>query len=137
MSNGRGKKVPERNIMGNVMMSPPTPADSTLFVTVPTSIPRETKNRGPIIRKGITAALIETCAEKKSLPNKVIKKNEMMERTTYQITLEVSHSPFVSGVKDSCLKNFDFLYSEEMLTMENIGLVRIEKPTRPGIRKSM
>ena len=29
------------------------------------------------------------------------------------------------------------MYSEEMLTSENIGLASIEKPIKPGIRKSM
>ena len=48
-----------------------------------------------------------------------------------------SHSIFVSGVRESCLKSFVFLYSEEMLTKENIGLVSIEKPIKPGIMKSM
>ena len=49
---------------------------------------------------------------------------------------EMSHSIFVSGVSDSCLKSFVLLYSEEMLTSENIGLTSMEKPTEPGIRKS-
>ena len=53
----------------------------------------------------------------------------------YHITLEVSHSIFVSGVSDSCLKIFVFLYSEDMLTIENIGLTSMAKPIKPGTKK--
>ena len=53
------------------------------------------------------------------------------------IIFDASHSIFVSGVSESCLNSFVFLYSEEMLTSENIGLVRIENPIKPGMRKSM
>ncbi len=62
---------------------------------------------------------------------------EMIERNVYQTILAVSHSVFVKGVSDNCLKNLDFLYSLEMLTMENIGLVRTLNPISPGTRKSM
>src|SRR5579872_4144717 len=117
-----GKKVPERNIMGKVMMFPMTPADSTLFVTIPTSIPRETKKSGPTIKNGMIAAERPTWAWNAAVPKAYIKTNEMIEIAMYQMTLETSHSPFVSGVSDNCLKNFDFLYSDEMFTIENMGL---------------
>ena len=38
---------------------------------------------------------------------------------------------------DICLISFVFLYSEVMLTMENMGLTSMEKPISPGTRKSM
>ena len=72
------------------------------------------------------------CALKASVPTVVIKIKEIIESTMYQMTLETSHSPFVRGVRESCLKNLDFLYSEEMFTMENMGLVKMEKPIKPG-----
>src|SRR6266571_328893 len=108
-----GKKVPERNIIGKVIRFPTTAADSTLLLTIPTSIPRDTKNSGPITKK------------------------EIIPRTTYQIIFEVNHSVLVSGVKDSCLNSLVFLYSLLMLTRLNIGLVSTENPISPGMRKSM
>src|SRR5712692_3540569 len=132
-----GKKVPDRNIIGNVIRFPTTAADSTLFVTVPTSIPRETKKSGPITRNGRIKADIPMWAPKSPIPTTVISKNERIERMVYHMILEVSHSPFVNGVSDSCLNSFLFLYSEDMLTRENIGLVSTVNPTRPGTRKSM
>ena len=49
--------MPERNIMGKVIRLPTTAADSTLFETVPTSIPSETKRNGPRSRNGMIAAV--------------------------------------------------------------------------------
>src|SRR5664280_1916002 len=132
-----GKKVPARNIMGNVTMLPMTPAVSGFFVTVPTSIPSAAKSIGPRMRKGINQGVIATCAPKANMPTPTISKKPAIVKTMYQMTLDASHSIFVSGVSESCLNSFVFLYSEEMLTSENIGLVSIEKPIKPGIKKSM
>src|SRR6266516_2765720 len=132
-----GKKVPERNIIGNVIRLPTTAADSTLLLIIPTSIPRDTKNSGPITKNGSIINLYSRCAPKSAAPTWVIRKNEIIPRTTYQITFEVSHSVLVRGVRDSCLNSFVFLYSLLMLTRLNIGLVRTETPTSPGMRKSM
>ena len=129
--------MPERNIIGNVTMLPITPAVSGLFVTVPTSIPRAAKSIGPKIRKGISPTDKVTCAPKAKTPTPTINRKPAIVKTMYHRTFELSHSIFVSGVSDSCLNSFVFLYSEEMLTNENIGLVSIENPIKPGIRKSM
>ena len=66
------KNVPERNIIGNVIRLPTTAADSTLLVRVPTSIPRETKKRGPITRNGKTSGVMPAWAPKRVIPTNVI-----------------------------------------------------------------
>src|SRR5205809_5289447 len=132
-----GKKVPERNIIGNVIRFPTTAADSTLLLTIPTSIPSDTKNSGPITRNGIIIKAQSRCAPKSATPTWVIRKKEITPSTTYQITFEVSHSVLVRGVRDNCLNSFVFLYSLLILTRLNIGLVRTENHTSPGARKSM
>ena len=132
-----GKNVPARNIMGNVTMLPMTPAVSGFFVTVPTNMPSAAKSIGPKTKKGINQGVIATCAPKAKIPTPTINKKPAIVKTMYHIILEISHSIFVSGVRESCLNSFVFLYSEEMLTKENIGLVSIEKPIKPGIKKSM
>ena len=63
-----------------------------------------------------------------------MRKKETNVRPMYQIILETSHSVFVSGVRESCLKILSRLYWELMLTRANIGLVSTEKPMRPGTR---
>src|SRR5450756_630424 len=132
-----GKKVPERNIIGKVTMFPITPAVSGFLVTVPTSMPREANSIGPKMRKGMSQTVKVMFAPKARVPTTTMNTKDIDDSTMYHIILEVNHSIFVSGVSDSCLNSFVFLYSEEMLTSENIGLTSIEKPMRPGTRKSM
>jgi len=123
--------------MGNVTMLPMTPAVSGFLVTVPTNIPSAAKSIGPKIRNGSNQGVNITCAPNAKIPTPTISKKPAIVKTIYHIILDASHSIFVSGVSESCLNSFDFLYSEEMLTKENIGLVSIEKPIKPGIMKSM
>src|SRR5450759_3204548 len=129
-----GKNVPERNIIGKVTRFPTTAADSTLFETVPTSIPSETKRNGPSSRNGTISREKVMWAPSKPTPRAVIRKKEIIVRRTYHLSLESSYSVFVRGVSESCLKTLSRLYWELMFTRANIGLVRTEKPTRPGTR---
>src|SRR4030067_1241135 len=132
----RGKNVPDRNIIGKVIMLPMTLAVSTLFVMVPTSMPREQNIIGPRIKNGMSQTVRVMLAWNTKIPTATMSKKEIVDKMMYHITFEASHSNFVSGVKDSCLKSLFFLYSAEMLTIENIGLTSIENPIKPGIRKS-
>src|SRR3989304_8227166 len=132
-----GKNVPERNIIGKVTMFPIMPAVSMLLVTVPTSMPSEAKSIGPKTKKGMSHNVKLTFAPYAKTPTATISRKETADRKMYQITLDISHSIFVRGVRESCLNSFIFLYSEDMLTSENMGLTRMENPMRPGIRKSM
>jgi hypothetical protein len=131
-----GKNVPARNIIGKVMTCPTTLAVSVLLVTVPTSMPIEEKSIGPRTRNGMSHSVNVMCAPKAKTPTAAISKKESTDKNMYQRTFEDSHSILVIGVKDNCLNNFVFLYSDDMFTRENIGLTSIEKPMRPGIRKS-
>ena len=132
-----GKNVPDKNIIGNVIMLPTTLAVSTLFVTVPTSMPSEQKSIGPRMKKGISQIVRVMFAPNTKTPTATMSKKEITDRKMYQRTLDASHSNLVSGVKDNCLNSLFFLYSEEMLTIENMGLISMEKPMSPGTRKSM
>jgi hypothetical protein len=131
-----GKNVPERNIMGKLMTFPITLAVSGFFVNVPTSMPIEEKSIGPRIKKGISHTVSVMLAFQTKIPTETMSKKLSVERKMYQSTFEASHSILVSGVKDNCLNSFDFLYSELMLTSENMGLINTENPMSPGIRKS-
>src|SRR6266567_1620373 len=104
-----GKKVPDRNIIGKVIRLPTTAADSTLLLTVPTSIPRETKNKGPNTRNGRIRRETAMWAPNRYVPTVVIRRKERIDRNVYQNIFEVNHSVFVNGVRDNCLKNLDFL----------------------------
>ena len=132
-----GKNVPERNIIGKVTMFPIIPAVSGFLVTIPTSMPNDAKSIGPKIRKGISQIVSVICAPKAQMPTTTMSRKQNVDKVMYQITLDANHSILVRGVKLSCLKSFVFLYSEDILTRENIGLMSIEKPMSPGIRKSM
>lgn len=132
-----GKNVPDKNIIGKVITFPITLAVSTLFVNVPTNMPNEAKSIGPRTRNGISQTVNMMLAPKTKIPTATISRKEIVDRHMYHKTLDASHSSLVSGVKDNCLNNFVFLYSEDMLTRENMGLTSMEKPTSPGTRKSM
>src|SRR5919205_2256528 len=110
---------------------------STLFATIPMTIPSEAKNMGPRIRNGMIQTDKKTCAPKPNAPTPTISTKEITPRKIYQSTFDTSHSPLDRGVSESCLKSLSFLYNEDMLTSENIGLVRMENPIKPGIKKSM
>jgi hypothetical protein len=99
-------------------------------------MPNEEKSIGPRIRKGISQIVSVMCAPKAKIPTTTMSKKLNVDKVIYQITLDANHSILVRGVKLSCLKSFVFLYSEDILTRENIGLTSIEKPMSPGIRKS-
>ena len=128
--------MPARNIIGKVIMFPIIPAVSGFLVIVPTSIPSEAKSIGPKIRKGISQKVNSIWASKTKIPVKAINRKLATVNVMYHIIFDINHSILVSGVKLNCLKSFVFLYSDEILTRENIGLTSIEKPINPGIRKS-
>jgi hypothetical protein len=137
-----GKKVPDKNIIGNVIMLPTTLAVSVLFVTVPTSIPSEQNIIGPRIKNGMSQTIRVMsvrmmCASNTKIPTAAMSKKEITDKKMYHNTFDANHSSLVSGVKDNCLNSLFFLYSEEMFTIENIGLISIENPMSPGTRKSM
>src|SRR5271157_373262 len=104
-----GKKVPERNIIGNVTMLPMTPAVSGFLVTVPTSMPSEAKSVGPISRKGMSQGVNAMFAPYTNIPTTTISMKLMTVKTMYQSIFEASHSNFVKGVRDSCLNSLVFL----------------------------
>jgi len=115
------------------MTCPTMLAVSTLFATIPMTIPREAKNMGPRIRKGMSHADKEICAPKPNIPTPTIRTKEITPRKIYQSIFETSHSPLDKGVSESCLKSLSFLYNEEILTSENIGLIRMDNPIRPEV----
>ena len=131
-----GKNVPLRNIIGKVTIFPIIPAVSGFLVIVPTNMPSDAKSIGPKIRKGISQIFSVICAPKAKIPTATISRKLRVDNAIYQITLDANHSILVSGVRLNCLKSFVFLYSDEIFTRENMGLINIEKPIRPGIRKS-
>jgi len=122
-----GKKVPDKNIIGNVIMLPTTLAVSVLFVTVPTSIPSEQNIIGPRIKNGMSQTIRVMsvrmmCASNTKIPTAAMSKKEITDKKMYHNTFDANHSSLVSGVKDNCLNSLFFLYSEEMFTIENIGI---------------
>src|SRR5918911_1372241 len=132
-----GKKVPDKNIIGKIMTCAMILEFSTFFATIPMTIPNEAKNMGPRIRNGMSQNDKKTCAPKPNVPTPTISTKEITLRKIYQSIFEISHSPLERGVSESCLKILSFLYNEDTLTSENIGLVRMENPMRPGTKKSM
>src|SRR3989304_2762958 len=121
-----GKKVPERNIIGNVIMLPKTLALSMLFAKVPTNMPSEQNIIGPKIKNGISQTVSVMCAPNTKVPTATMSRKDITDKMTYHITLDDNHSSLESGVKDNCLNSLLFLYSEDMLTIENMGLTRME-----------
>ncbi len=87
--------------MGKVMTFPITAAVSGVFATVPASIPRETKNKGPAIRNGTSQALNRTWAPKTYVPIVSMSPAEANVSIVYQRNRDASHSPRVSGVSES------------------------------------
>jgi hypothetical protein len=71
-----GKNVPDKNIIGNVIMLPSTLAVSTLFVIVPTSIPIEQNIIGPKMKNGISQTVSVMCAPNKKIPTATMSRKD-------------------------------------------------------------
>ncbi len=76
-----GKKVPDKNIMGKVIMFPTILAVSGVFDTVPTSMPKEQKSSGPSTRNGISHSVNVMFAPNTKMPTPAISRKETDERT--------------------------------------------------------
>ena len=88
---------------------PTTAADSGVVEDVPTSIPSDTKSRGPTSRNGRTPSERVMWAPKSRIPVATIRQNEIRVMRMYQSIFEASHSVFVSGVSERALKTLSRL----------------------------
>ena len=76
-----GKNVPDKNIIGNVIMLPITLAVSTLFVMVPTSMPREQNIIGPRMKKGTSQTVRVMLAWNNKIPTATMSKKDTTDKT--------------------------------------------------------